>query len=125
MLVLIAKITLIISILGITVILIRRMPELAALPVETKKAKEPGESFFVKIKNKFISLKLFKSFSFEIFLQKILSKIRVLTLRIENIISHWLLKLRERAKKKKEVENDQYWQELKDSTSQKGKKTPK
>jgi hypothetical protein len=125
MLALIAKITLVVSILGIAVILIRRMPELAALPVETKKAKEPGESFFVKLKNRVISLKLFKSSSFEIFLQKILSKIRVLTLRIENITAHWLLKLRERAKKKKEVENDRYWQELKDSTSRKDKKTPR
>jgi len=125
MLVLIAKITLVVSILGIAVILIRRIPELAALPVETKKAKEPGEDLFVKFKNRVISLKLFKSFSFEIFLQKILSKIRIWTLKIENITAHWLLKLRERAKKKMDVENDQYWQELKDSTSRKNKKTPR
>jgi hypothetical protein len=75
MLVLIVKITLVASILGIAVILIRRLPELAALPVETKKAKEPGEGFFVKFKNRVISLKLFKSFSFDNLLQKILSKI--------------------------------------------------
>lgn len=125
MVVLIAKITLVVSVLGIAVILIRKIPILTALPAETKESKEPKEGLFISFKNKVASFRLLKSFSFEIFLQKILSKIRVWTLKIENITAHWLLKLRERAKKKREIENDQYWQELKDSTGQKGKKTPR
>ena len=58
-------------------------------------------------------LRSFKSYSIEILLQKVLSKIRILSLKAEKQTSFWLQKLRERPMKEKD--NDKYWQELKES----------
>ena len=58
--------------------------------------------------------KVKSSFFSEALLQKILSKVRVFTLRIENRISGWLESLRARAKKNNtdKVKDDQYWEKL-------------
>jgi hypothetical protein len=69
----------------------------------------------------------FKDFSFESFLQKILSRTRVLLLKIENRISSLLQKLRQKSKAKKNLDqtdqddsflaktwqDDNYWQKVK------------
>lgn len=112
MLELIAIIILLSSIAGMSLIIWRKIPVLVTLPT---KVKEPRESFFSKLKNKVKILNPLKSFSSEIFLQKILSKIRVLTLKVDNLTGNWLAKLRERVKKKKEIESDNYWEKLKES----------
>lgn len=57
-----------------------------------------------------------KSFSFEKLLQKMLSRIRVLVLKIDHKTSDWLQKLRERAKKRASSEKDDYWQKLRKIT---------
>jgi len=57
-----------------------------------------------------------KSFSLEIFLQKILSKTRVLVLKMDHKTSTWLQTLRERAKKRTFLKKDDYWQKLKKIT---------
>lgn len=103
------------SVLGMGVILARKIPILVTLPPKIKPQKE---SLFARLKDKIRILNPLKTFPSEIFLQKILSKIRVLTLKIDHLTGNWLLKLREKAKKKKEIENDKYWQELKNSTNQ-------
>ena len=58
--------------------------------------------------------KIKSRFPFEILLQKILSKVRVFTLRTENKISDWLEFLRTRAKKNNtnNVKDDKYWEKL-------------
>jgi len=60
-----------------------------------------------------------KDFSPEIFLQKILSKIRVLVLKLDHKTSAWLQTLRERAKKRTFLKSDDYWQKLKKITKKK------
>jgi len=112
---LISKIVLIFSLLGITVILARKIPVLVTLPVRTKK---PKKSSFSKLKEKVLILNPLRYIPSEIFLQKFLSKVRILTLKLENKIAIWLKQLREKAKKKKEIGNDKYWEELKDSNNQ-------
>ena len=109
---LIATIILVFSFIGMGVILFRKIPVLVELPVLPQKKACP---IILKFKEKIKTLNPFKNFSFEIFLQKILSKIRILTLKTDNKTSNWLQKLRERARKKK-LENDNYWEELKKST---------
>lgn len=114
---LIAKIILVFSLIGIGVIIFRKIPVLVKLP-ETPiefdiKAK------ILKIKEKIKNWKYFPKFSFEIYLQKILSKIRILTLKIENKTDNLLQKLREKTKKKKIAKNDNYWEEIKKSTKNK------
>jgi len=123
---LIATIILVGSLLGIAVILFRKIPVLVKLP--DYNSSNTLVSLPVKwcknLKEKIKNISVFKSFSSEIFLQKILSKIRVLSLRVENKIASRLQKLREKALKKKNLENDNYWEELKKSTNEEDKNSP-
>lgn len=102
------------SLIGIGMIAFRKIPDLVELP-ETQSTFIPKKIFF-ELKEKIRNFNYFKNFSTEIFLQKILSKIRVVALKIENKIASYLQKLRESSTKKKVKENDNYWKELKDST---------
>lgn len=115
----VAKIILVFSFIGLWVIIFRKIPILVELPQTIEK-----ESFIVKLRGRIRNIPFFKSFSYEIFLQKILSKIRILTLKTENKTFHWLQKLREKTKKKKEQENDHYWEEIKRSTNEPKKNLP-
>jgi hypothetical protein len=108
---LIAIIVLFSGFIGIGIILFRKIPVLAQLP-------EVPTSFDFKIKiqkiaGKIKNSKYLKTPPFEILLQKVLSKVRILTLKIENKTGSLLQKLREKSEKKKE--NDQYWRKLKKS----------
>jgi len=114
MLELIALIVLILSLFGLGFIILRKIPLLLELP-ETTSSESGFKLLFQKIKN----LNPLKEFSGELFLQKILSKIRVLTLKTDSKTSNWLRRLREKSLRKKNGEKDDYWQEIKDSTDQK------
>ena len=116
---LIAIIILFGSLLGMGVILYRRIPQISELP-EIPVRFCLKENFF-KLGEKIKNISFFKSFSAEILLQKILSKIRILILRTDNKTFSWLQKLREKMKKKK-LDEDNYWQKLKNSINQKGRK---
>jgi len=118
---LIATIILFGSLLGMGVLIFRKIPVLVELPeVSPRKKKGKAPGFFQRELEKIKKINPFKSFSYEIFLQKILSKIRILSLKTENRTFRWLQKLREKSKKEKE--NDDYWQKLKKSTKNKLKK---
>lgn len=52
----------------------------------------------------------------EALLHKFLSKVRILSLRMDKKLSDWIVKLRERSKKKK---IDLYWSEIKESIKKK------
>jgi hypothetical protein len=99
------------SLICLGIIFYQKIPLLLELP-ETAPAPFNWKEFLKKIKN----LIPFKGLSLEIFLQKILSKIRILTLKTDNKTSTLLQKLREKSQKKKFNENDNYWQEIKKST---------
>ena len=122
----IATIILICSLLGIAVIVWRKIPLLLELSEDSP---EEGDSFGLRLKKKTGELSPLKSLSYEIFLQKFISKIRILTLKTDNQTSSWLQKLREKSKKKsfstrfvnfqrqqtrkKKLEEDNYWEEVK------------
>ncbi len=110
--VLIATIVFLGSLLGIGIILARKIPALRELPLEIER---PQENLVLRLKNKVRAFGPFKSFSSEFILHKLLSKTRLFTLKIENRIALWQERLREKSKKKKEVENDNYWEELRRS----------
>lgn len=122
----VAIIILVGSLIGIGVILFRKIPVLVKLPDYS--SSNVLIFFPVKwcknLKEKIKNISFFKSFSSEIFLQKILSKIRILSLKVENKIAFWLQKLRERSLKKKNLENDNYWEELKKPTNKEDKNSP-
>ena len=89
-----------VSILGIGIILVRKIPVLVNLPPAPSAAPPP------------LSLR-FPGLSKKEFLQKILSKIRTLSLKTDRQAAVWLQKLRTDSKKKSFGENDNYWQEVK------------
>lgn len=105
----IAIIILICSLLGTGAIVWRKIPLLIELP-EALPMKD--ESFGLKLKKKIKEFAPLKNFSYETFLQKFISKIRILTLKTDNQTFSWLQKLREKIKKKK-LEEDGYWEEIK------------
>lgn len=106
---LIAIIILISSLVGMGFIIFRKIPILLTLP-ETPPEKE---NLILRLKNKLKEAKIFKNFSSEIFLQKIISKVRILSLKIDNYTFNWLKKLREKSQKNKLKEKDNYWEEIK------------
>jgi hypothetical protein len=110
---LILLIILLASLVGMGVILYRKMPALAKLP-ETSDSLPPLSEIIQKAKEKTKEeakkLPGVGKFDHELYLQKILSKIRILTLKTENKTGIWLEKLRS---KRNSPDKDDYWQELK------------
>jgi len=116
---LIATITLIGSLIGIGVTFIRRIPDLEKLPeTERGSLKESCRKIWLRIKN----LRFFKPDFFENFLQKLLSKVKVLAIKTENKCSLRLQRIREKSVKREKAKNDTYWQKLKKSLKSKKKK---
>jgi hypothetical protein len=103
-------IILVVGFLGMTVVLWRKAPALSRLP-------EPADTLssvlFSKIKEKTMNFPGVKDFSYELYLQKILSKISVFTLKTDSKTSNWLEKLRQKNNEKNHSPNDDYWEELK------------
>jgi len=98
------------SLIGMAVIIFRKIPALVELP---EILPQKGErELFPKLKEKIKILNPFKFFSYEIFLQKILSKIRILSLKTENKTFNWLKQLRTKAKIRKNLDAN-YWEEIK------------
>ena len=100
---------------GALFIIIKKAPTLAELPEIS-----PGsglKEFILKLKEKIKNSDTVKIFSPEILPHKVLSKIRVLTLKLDTKTSNWLQRLREKTKKKKIEEKnkkeDNYWKEIK------------
>ena len=96
------------SLIGMVVIVFRKIPALVALP-EVLLARE---SLISKFKKRIREISPFKNFSYELFLQKILAKIRILALKIENLTLNWVQKLKESYQKKKTLKIDDYWQKI-------------
>jgi hypothetical protein len=71
----------------------------------------PKESAISRFKKKIGKLNPFKNFSLEIFLQKWITRIRILSLKVDNLTFNWLKKLREKQKKKEK--RDDYWEKIK------------
>ena len=103
-------IILILGLIGMSVILLRKMQILNKLP-------EPAgglQQFLgLKIKEGVKKFPGTRDFSYEVYLQKILSKIRVFTLKTDHKTSGWLERLRQKNNQKNHSGNDKYWDELK------------
>ena len=100
-----------VSILGIIIILIRKIPVLVNLPSNPSTAPSSLSAHL-------------PSLSKREFLQKILAKVRDLSLKTDRQAAVWLQKLRTESKKKSFGENDNYWQKIK-KAQKAGKKKSK
>jgi len=98
------------------VIIFRKLPVLIQLPETTYPQVKLKEVFSLK---RIEGLTPSRHFSFNILLQKIVSKIRILILKIDTKTFNLLQKLREKSQKNKFDENDNYWQEVRRSTRNK------
>jgi len=111
---LIAAIILFIGLIGMGVIIIKKIPVLCELSIqEVKKPEGLRKLILRKLKSKIRDNGTLESFSTELLLQRILSRIRVLTLKTDKKTGVWLTKLHKRSLKKKNKFSDDYWQKLK------------
>ena len=92
---------------GMGIIITRSTSRLTELALEDKKI-----GFANRIKNSIQNNGTVKRLSFDILLQKLLSKIRVLTLRTEHKTGAMLQQLRQKSLEKKKKLADDYWQKI-------------
>ena len=93
---------------GILLIVLRKIPVLASLPEDAL----PGEPLAARLRRQVGNLPGSDVFDYEVHLQKVLSRVRILTLRTEQKTGTWLEKLRQKSNQKKN-HKDNYWEELK------------
>jgi hypothetical protein len=105
----IALVVLLVSFAGLVFILVKKLPVLAKMHAP---AAASSRSTVVDLKNKMKEALNPIGLDYELYLQKILSKVRVLTLKTENKTANWLEALRQRSKRNSENSKD-YWEELK------------
>ncbi|KPJ56929.1 hypothetical protein AMJ49_03385 [Parcubacteria bacterium DG_74_2] len=106
----IVKLTLLISFSGIATIIFRKLPILVSLPEIQEEKRERLISIY---KRRLKNFNPFKKFSYENFLEKIVYKIRLLSLKTDNKTFQWLQELRKKTVEKKKKEKDNYWEEIK------------
>lgn len=101
------------SLAGLVLILARKLPRLASLPKTTPALPSRGKSWLVE----HLPLRNFLS---EVFLQKILSKTWILTLRLENKTGGWLGALRKKTQEHNghAKQTDDFWDDLQKNKDQ-------
>lgn len=115
-------IILFVSFFVIIFLLWRKIPLIAELTVPST-TKKTGLLFILRDGiSKILEL---RHINFLLVAQKILSKIRILALKIERVIALWLQKLREKSRKKNVVEQDRYWSTLKEIKDESNKEKQK
>lgn len=109
------------SSIGLVGIVFKKIPLLRTLPGEPSLSLGEKQDFVLRLKTGVRRLNPFKNLSYEIFLEKLLTSLRVLSLRIEGKTSASLQQLKQAVKEKKIRENDNYWEEVKKATKKKSK----
>jgi len=109
---LISIVIFILSLIGMAVILVRRIPDLCKLPEKDFRF-DFGNSLAKGARIGLEKVPVVKNFSYELYLQKLLSRIRVLTMKTENKTGSWLERLRQRSCRKNQTNHDNYWDTLK------------
>ena len=109
---LVAEVIFIGSSIGLGGIIFKKIPVLSAL--SKKEIKEEDKK--PKLTERLRKVKFFRKLSYEKFLQKFLTKVRILSLKTDNKTSSWLKKLKDNSQRKKITEDDKYWDEIKKAT---------
>lgn len=113
---LIASVTAVLSFLGLTFLILRKVPELKTMP-------EPQFGFLrkdlkKKLREKTKEVLKENSNTLEGVLHKVLSKIRILSLKVDKKVSDWIIKLRNRSLERTK-DFDNYWKEIRASVKKK------
>ena len=105
------------SLVGIGVVIIRKIPVLLERSEIIRESQT--KNIISVVRKKIKNNSLFNSFFYETFLQKLLSRIKILTLRTETKIDSSLQGLRKKSQKRKKEISDDYWKDLKDLVKKK------
>ncbi len=109
MIVLIATIIFFIGLIGMSIIIIKKISVLVELPETEIK----GSRVFRKLRYKIKNNGTVKSFSSkELLLQKILSKFKIITLKTDKKTSNLLAKLRQKSIENKKKFSEDYWKRI-------------
>jgi len=100
------------SSIGLGAIVFRKIPLLVTLPEK----EIPSKKFLSVISEKAKRINPFKGLYLNKFLQTVLTKVRILSLKTDAKTFDWLKKVRENSQKKKITENEDYWDEVKRAT---------
>lgn len=106
-----------ISSFALLILLFRKIPQLLTFPPSSR-SRNNFSRFF---KKQITFLNTLKEFSYLLFLQKFLFKLRLLALKAENKTTIWLQSVRAkmREKEKEREKKDDYWKKLKRSFKKK------
>lgn len=99
------------SLLGMGFMIFNKITAIKQLP--EKYSLITFQTLFSFSQNKISQVNPLKDFSKEIFLQKILSRVRVVNLKVEHHTSKHLQLLRQKAQKNKPSKGDSYWTKIK------------
>lgn len=105
-----AKIVFLISFCGMATIIFSKIPVLVLLPETIEKKEKKNRLYLLKEKVKKINP--FKKISYETFLQKMIYKIRLLTLKADNKTFQMLQDLKKRTLERKKRFEENYWEEI-------------
>lgn len=106
------KIILVFSSIGLGGIIFKKIPALSALSEKELKEEVRKSELMERLRK----VKIFRNFSYEKFLQKLLTKVRILSLKTDNKTSNWLKKLKDNTQRKKIMKDDNYWDEIRKAT---------
>jgi len=99
--------SLVLGLSGMAIIIFRHLPELDSFSSNQK------ENLISDVKRKSRQILPIENFSYELFLEKFLKRLQILTLRLEGFIFSHLQKLREK-RKEKTAGGDGYWKKIKE-----------
>jgi len=100
--------SLVLGLLGMAIIIFRHLSELDSFSPSNQK-----EGLISNVKRKSRQILPIENFSYELFLEKFLKRLQILTLRLEGFIFSHLQKLREK-RKEKTAREDSYWKRIKE-----------
>ena len=100
--------SLVLGLLGMAIIIFRHLPELDSFSSSNQK-----EGLISNVKRKSRQILPIENFSYELFLEKFLKRLQILTLRLEGFIFSHLQRLREK-RKEKTAREDSYWKRIKE-----------
>ena len=109
------------SSIGLAGIIFKKIPVLKSLSDEHFKASEKKQEFVLRLKAGIKKRNPLKGLSYEMLLEKILTGINMISLKVGNKVSGSLQDLKQSTKERKLRENDNYWEKIKKSTKRNSK----
>ena len=114
----IASILLFVSFFGLLFVIAPKLHQLSALPSKSSSFKDLAKQLKTKVEQSQVVKPLFAP---ELLLQKLLSKLRIYSIKAENKSGKWLEELRKKSQEKRQQFSEDYWKQLKKKRSKEGK----